>query len=126
MPFSLTTPATLTGSTDTDAAPAVSRRGALLTAAGGLGLASVASSATAAGTTHVTARLERARPRRARAPRTPRAVVNPAADLVAVRVFPSYRTAVYGNHDAVLARLADLGVKRMSHNCARRSPPPPR
>jgi len=31
-----------------------------------------------------------------------------------VRVFPSY-TNVYGQHDAVLARLGDLGIKRMSH-----------
>jgi len=35
--------------------------------------------------------------------------------LVAVRVFPSYRSATYGQHEAVLARLGALGVKRISH-----------
>ena len=35
--------------------------------------------------------------------------------LTAVRVFPSYRTSVYGQHDAVLRKLGDLGIKRMSH-----------
>lgn len=39
----------------------------------------------------------------------------PVSARVAVRVFPTYRTAVYGQHDAVLARLGALGVKRMSH-----------
>lgn len=38
-----------------------------------------------------------------------------AQELVAVRVFPTYATEVYGQHDAVLARLGELGVKRMSH-----------
>ncbi len=42
-------------------------------------------------------------------------MVRPEARLVAVRVFPSYNTKVYRHHDAVLARLGDLGVKRMSH-----------
>ena len=37
------------------------------------------------------------------------------SDLVAVGVFPSYRTKVYGKHDAVLLRLGGLGVKRISH-----------
>ncbi len=39
----------------------------------------------------------------------------PLETLLAVRVFPTYRTSVYGRHDAVLARLEDLGVKRISH-----------
>lgn len=41
--------------------------------------------------------------------------VNPKHALVAVQVFPSYRPKTYGNHAAVLTRLADLGVKRMRH-----------
>ncbi|GAA0987510.1 hypothetical protein ENKNEFLB_00782 [Nocardioides aquaticus] len=93
--------------------PVVSRRGALITAAGGIGLASVASSATAANGTRFRARTVAAR--RRRRPRRPRPAVNPATNLTAVRVFPSYRTKVYGQHDAVLERLGDLGIKRMSH-----------
>ena len=42
----------------------------------------------------------------------------PPRQLVAVRVFPTYRGAVYGRHDAVLERLGDLGVTRMSHKLA--------
>ncbi len=89
--------------------PAVSRRAALVTAAGGLGLASVATSASAGSTTrgHVVKARVRARRRRRAA--------NAASALVAVRVFPSYSTKVYQDHDAVLARLGDLGIKRMSH-----------
>lgn len=34
---------------------------------------------------------------------------------VAVRVFPSYSYATYGNHAAVLDLLGKLGIKRMSH-----------
>ncbi len=89
--------------------PAVSRRGALFGVAGGLGLASAASSASAGRATQVRARTVAVRSRETTA------TINPASKLVAVRVFPSYRTKVYGQHDAVLARLADLGIKRMSH-----------
>lgn len=35
--------------------------------------------------------------------------------LTAVRVFPSYRAKAYGQHDAVLRKLSELGIKRMSH-----------
>lgn len=35
--------------------------------------------------------------------------------MLAVRVFPSYATKVYGNHAAILDRLGQLGTKRMSH-----------
>ncbi len=40
---------------------------------------------------------------------------DPRAPLVAVRVFPSYRDKVYGQHAAVLDLLGDLGIKRISH-----------
>lgn len=43
------------------------------------------------------------------------AMRRPVEQLVAVRVFPTYRTAVYGRHDAVLGRLGTLGIKRISH-----------
>lgn len=89
----------------------VTRRGALLGAAGGLTAASAAA-ASAAGPQAVTARGRAVRARR-RARR--RAAANVTSSLVAVRVFPSYNTKVYQHHDAVLARLGDLGVKRMSH-----------
>ena len=38
-----------------------------------------------------------------------------AQDLTAVRVFPSYTSKVYGQHAAVLGKLGELGIKRMSH-----------
>lgn len=43
------------------------------------------------------------------------AMSRPLCQLVAVRVFPTYRTRTYGQHDAVLARLGDLGVRRITH-----------
>lgn len=43
------------------------------------------------------------------------ALSRPAHELVAVRVFPTYRTKVYGQHDAVLDRLDALGVRRITH-----------
>ncbi len=43
------------------------------------------------------------------------AMSRPIQELVAVRVFPTYRSAVYGQYDAVLARLGALGVRRISH-----------
>ena len=45
--------------------------------------------------------------------RTP--VETPLQAKIAVRVFPTYRRAVYGNHDAVLHRLGQLGIRRISH-----------
>ncbi len=43
------------------------------------------------------------------------AVEMPRQSLVAVRVFPTYRNKVYADHAAVLSRLGDLGIKRISH-----------
>jgi len=79
----------------------VSRRGVILGAAGGLTLAPAV--AATASTVRPPALASAAR------------AANPASSLVAVRVFPSYSTKVYRQHDAVLARLNDLGIKRMSH-----------
>lgn len=46
------------------------------------------------------------------------AMSRPDLQLVAVRVFPTYRTRAYSQYDAVLARLGDLGIKRISHKIA--------
>lgn len=89
--------------------PTVSRRGALLSAAGGLGLASAASSASAGRATRIRARTVTTRSAMLTS------TANPASKLVSVRVFPSYNTKVYREHGAVLTRLGELGVKRMSH-----------
>ncbi len=97
-----------------DQAPSLSRRGAVLAVVGGLGLSSVAASATA-GTGHRARLRRRPLPTPARTATTASTLRNPMAAMVAVRVFPSYRTSVYQHHDIVLARLADLGVKRISH-----------
>lgn len=83
---------------DPGESPGPSRRGVVLGVVIGLSAATVASET---------------------APTSPLApspvVTGPAHDLVAVRVFPSYRSAVYSQHDAVLARLGALGVKRITH-----------
>ena len=89
-------------------APSLSRRSAILGAAGGLGLAAVATAAPSSAALAAGAR------RRSR-PSARQIRVRTNARMVAVRVFPSYNTGVYQHRDAVLQRLADLGVRRMSH-----------
>lgn len=93
----------------------LSRRTMVLGAAGGLGLAAAAPTAASA---KVRARTVPNRARRRPRPRPEQPSVGAtgaAASMVAVRVFPSYSTKVYAHHDAVLARLGELGIKRISH-----------
>ena len=78
--------------------PSLSRRGLILGAVASLNASTVASATTSMSPSGSLKPISRS-----------------ARELVAVRVFPTYRAEVYGQHDAVLARLGTLGVKRISH-----------
>lgn len=84
--------------------PNLTRRGLMIAATAGVSLA-------AAGVTGAVS------------PTPASPLVTSRPDLVAVRVFPSYRDTVYAQHDAVLARLAELGVRRISHKITPRTDP---